>query len=136
MWILKNTHLQNDICKHIQVAYKHINCTQCQIQVLWGLQLMHFLRPSLWKRVQNYEYRIGYKREYLFTVPPRTLEGSHASEVPWNLSFISFIIIPPLTLPFKLFKLMDSQVLVSKLSAELFVNRYSLSWTRTCPWFM
>jgi hypothetical protein len=63
------------------------------------------------------------------------LEGSHASEVPWNLSFISFIIIPPLALPLKLFKLMDNQVLVSTLLAELFVNWYSLSWTRNCPWF-
>jgi len=38
--------------------------------------------PLYEKRLQNYAYRIRYKSEYLFRAPPRTLEGSHASEVP------------------------------------------------------
>jgi len=52
--------------------------TQGWIQVLWGLKLLQFWGPSLRERIQNYEYKIKYKSEYLF----RVLEGNHASEGP------------------------------------------------------
>jgi len=50
------------------------------IQVLWILIL--FLEPTLRKRMQNYKYKIRYESEYLFTAPPRALEGAQASEGP------------------------------------------------------
>jgi len=39
---------------------------------LWALKLIQFLGPSLSERIQNYEYRIRYKGEYLFTVREET----------------------------------------------------------------
>ena len=45
---------------------------------------------------QDYKHKIRYKSEYLFRAPPRTLEGSHASDWPWSLRFIIFMVNPPL----------------------------------------
>jgi hypothetical protein len=41
---------------------------QSNIQVLWGLKLIKYLEPSLRKRIQNYEYKSRYAREYLFKI--------------------------------------------------------------------
>jgi hypothetical protein len=47
---------------------------------LWSM--IQFLESSLRKRMQNYKYKIRYESEYLFTAPPRALEGAWASEGP------------------------------------------------------
>jgi hypothetical protein len=39
---------------------------QGRFQVLWELKIISFLRSSLTKEIQNYEYKIVYKSEYLF----------------------------------------------------------------------
>jgi len=41
-----------------------------------------FWGPSLRKRIQNYEYKTRYVREYLFRALRRALEGARASERP------------------------------------------------------
>ena len=64
------------------------------IQVLWSL--IQFLEPSWRKRMLNYNYKIRYESEYLFTAPPRALEGARVSEGPWNVNFIHFMVNPPL----------------------------------------
>jgi len=66
---------------------------QGRIQDLWELKLIQFLGPILWKRIQNFEYKIRYENEYLFRAPPRALEGTRASEGPLSLSFISFTVV-------------------------------------------
>ena len=62
-------------CRNVQRRYK-----QGRIQVLWGLKLIQFLGPALRKRIQNYEYKIRYESEYLFSAPHRAVEGARASE--------------------------------------------------------
>jgi hypothetical protein len=62
------------------------------IQVLWSL--IQFLEPSLRKIMQNYNYKIRYKSENLFTAPSRALEGALMSEGPWSLNFIYFTVNP------------------------------------------
>ena len=47
-----------------------------------GPELMQVLGTLLWKRIQNYEYKIKYKSEYLFLAPHRALEGARATEGP------------------------------------------------------
>jgi len=51
-----------------------------QVQVLWGVKLIQFIRPTFRKRILNHVYKISYESEYLFSVPPRALEGAPASE--------------------------------------------------------
>lgn len=67
-----------------------------QVQVLWGVKLIQFIRPTFRKRILNHVYKISYESEYLFSVPPRALEGAPASEELWSLSFNSFMVNLPL----------------------------------------
>jgi len=39
-------------------AWKNITQQSGADQVLWRLKLIQFLKPSLRKRIQNYEYRV------------------------------------------------------------------------------
>jgi hypothetical protein len=50
--------------KHTETVKPAIK--QGQIQVLWGLKLMQLLGPPLRKKIQNYEYKMRHKNEYLF----------------------------------------------------------------------
>jgi len=51
--------------KIVALFFSHIfPYNQGQIQVLWGMNFAQFLGP-LKKRIQNYEYTISYKSEYL-----------------------------------------------------------------------
>jgi len=50
----------------VALVFSHIfPYNQRQIQVLWGVNFAQFLRPYIKKGIQNYEYKISYKSEYL-----------------------------------------------------------------------
>jgi len=59
----------SEVYKIFGVLFKKKNTKlQSNFQVLWCLQLIKFLGPSLRKTIQNYEYKSGYAMEYLFRI--------------------------------------------------------------------
>jgi len=56
-------------------------CLKARVDpVLWGLKLIPFLGLSSRKTIQNYKYKIKYKREHLFRAPVPEAEASLASQ--------------------------------------------------------
>ena len=97
------------------------------IQVLWILIL--FLEPTLRKRMQNYKYKIRYESEYLFTAPPRALEGAQASEGPWTLNLIHFTVNPLLSRGF----FIETHIFIKVHQLiQLIRWHYFYSWLKHC----
>jgi len=121
---------RNEFLWNISTYLPDYICTGVDPGFVWPEAYTNSGDP-LKKHTQNYKYKIRYKSEYLFRSPPRALEGVHASEGPWSLRFIIFMVNPSLHMhhiPEEKYKFKIILLHLHTLIMHLLYQQFHLCW--------